>query len=105
KIKGEVVGLACFSRNITEKRNAAEKIKQLNKRLLKGQEMSKIGYWESNLITNQIFWSDQMYRIWEVKKSDSDLNFDFFFESIHPEDKKNFLYHRNRAITKEKNLD
>jgi PAS domain S-box-containing protein len=105
KIKGNVVGLACFSRNITEKRNAAEKIKQLNKRLLKGQEMSKIGYWESNLITNQIFWSDEMYRIWEVKKSDSDLNFDFFFESIHPEDKKNFLYHRNRAITKEKNLD
>ena len=105
KEKGEIVGLACFSRDITEKKHAEKKINELNDRLLKGQEISKVGYWESDLQNQTIFWSEEMYKIWEVENSSKKISFDYFFETIHPEDKQNFLYHRNRALTKEKNLD
>ncbi|WP_339750948.1 PAS domain S-box protein [Algoriphagus aquimarinus] len=105
EVNGDIVGLACFSRDITEKRIASEKIKAENKQLLKGQEISNIGYWESDLETNRVFWSDEMYNIWEVKKNSQIINFDFFFDSIHPEDRKSFLYHRNRALMQEKKLD
>lgn len=105
EVNGDIVGLACFSRDITEKRIASEKIKAENKQLLKGQEISNIGYWESDLETNKVFWSDEMYRIWEIAKNSQIVNFDFFFDSIHPEDRKSFLYHRNRALMQEKKLD
>ncbi|PZX58231.1 two-component system CheB/CheR fusion protein [Algoriphagus ratkowskyi] len=105
EVDGEIVGLACFSRDITEKKIASEKIKAENKQLLKGQEISKIGYWESDLKSNHVYWSDEMYRIWEIVKNSQIVNFDFFFDSIHPEDRKSFLYHRNRALMQEKKLD
>ncbi|REG87045.1 PAS domain-containing sensor histidine kinase [Algoriphagus antarcticus] len=105
EVNGEIVGLACFSRDVTEKRIASEKIKVEIMQLHKGQEISKIGYWESDLDTKRVFWSDEMYKIWEVKKSSQNLDFDFFFQSIHPEDRKEFLYHKNRALIQEKKLD
>ncbi|RAI94765.1 PAS domain-containing protein [Algoriphagus yeomjeoni] len=105
EVDGEIVGLACFSRDVTEKRSASEKIKEQNKQLLKGQEISNIGYWESDLKTKQVFWSDEMYKIWEINKNAQIINHEFFFQSIHPEDQNTFLYHMNRALSKEKKLD
>lgn len=105
KVNDEIVGLACFSRNVTEKKVASEKIEAQNKQLIKGQEIGKIGYWESDLESKRIFWSDEMYTIWEVKKNSLTIDFDFFFQSIHPEDRKSFLYHKNRALIQEKKLD
>jgi len=105
KVNDTIVGLACFSRNVTEKKVASEKIEEQNKQLIKGQEISKIGYWENDLESKKIFWSDEMYSIWEVKKNSFTVDFDYFFESIHPEDRKGFLYHKNRALTQEKKLD
>lgn len=105
RTKGEISGLACFSRDITENKKDKERIIDLNQKLLKGQQLSKIGYWESNLETNQVFWSDEMYKIWDIEERNQNMNFDFFFDSIHPEDRKDFLYHRNRALIGEKNLD
>ncbi|TXE14729.1 PAS domain S-box protein [Algoriphagus aquimarinus] len=105
KVNGEIVGLACFSRDVTEKRIASEKIKAENMQLLKGQEIANIGYWETDLKSNSIYWSDEMYNIWEVKKNSRTVDFDFFFKSIHPEDRKSFLYHKNRALLQEKKLD
>lgn len=102
---GEIKGLACFSRDITENKIYKERIKELNQRLLKGQELSKIGYWESDLKTNEVYWSDEMYKIWDIDDGHQKINFDFFFNSIHTEDRKDFLYHRNRALIGEKNLD
>ncbi len=102
---GEIIGLACFSRDITENKNNKERIIELNKKFLRGQELSKTGYWESDLLTNLLYWSDEMYKIWEVKNQTDKVLLDFLFTSIHPEDRQDFLYHRNRAVSGEKNLD
>ncbi len=105
KEDGEIIRLACFSRDITEKKLAEKKIQELNQRLIKGQEISKVGYWETDLKNNTVFWSQEMYNIWGIKNTSKKIPFDFFFASIHPDDRQNFLYHRNRALTKEKDLD
>ena len=105
EVDGVIVGLACFARDITEKSIASEKIKAENKQLLRGQEISNIGYWESDLKTKKVFWSMEMYKIWEVDKDVQKIDHDFFFQSIHPDDHKTFLYHSKRALLKEKNLD
>lgn len=105
RTKGEISGLACFSRDITENKKDKERIIDLNQKLLKGQQLSKIGYWESNLKTNEVYWSDEMYKIWDIEDRKQKMNFDFFFDSIHSGDRKDFLYHRNRALIGEKNLD
>ena len=105
KNKEGVVGLVCSSRDITDQHKFTKKIQKLNKRLNKSQELSKLGYLETNLETNQVFWSDEMYKIWGLKKSFHPVSLDIFLESIHPKDRSNFLYHRDRALLGEKKLD
>ncbi len=54
----------------------ARAIKQNEKRLLDAQKMARIGNWELDIITNKMYWSDEVYRILECgdQKSDPDLN-------------------------------
>ncbi len=94
-----------FSNQALEESVDEPSIKELNQKLIKGQELSKTGYWETNLKTKMLFWSDEMYKIWDIERKDSKIDFDFFLSSIHPDDRKDFLYHRNRALSTEKELD
>lgn len=43
--------------------NYAKAIKLNEQRLLEAQKMARIGNWELDIVTNQMFWSDEVYRI------------------------------------------
>jgi PAS domain-containing protein len=103
--EGEIIGLACHSRDITEKILTTQKIKELNQKLISAQEIAKVGYWETNLKTQEVFWSPEMYRIWEIEDQKKPLELTFFLQSIHPEDRKLFQEKRKEAISTKEKLD
>lgn len=43
--------------------NYAKAIKLNEQRLLEAQKMARIGNWELDIVTNQMFWSDEVFRI------------------------------------------
>ena len=51
------------------------------------QEISGIGYWEFDLITNKLHWSNQIYRIYGVDPKEFTPSEDNFYDFVHPEDK------------------
>lgn len=79
--------------DISERKKAEEKLRSNQELLLTSQEMGKIGSWEVVLLDydnwdkNPCTWSDESYRIFGYEPNSISVNFPFFLEHIHPEDK------------------
>lgn len=51
--------------DITEQRAAEDKIKRLTDRVLLATEIASLGVWEYDRETDEVFWEDQMFQIFE----------------------------------------
>lgn len=60
--------------NIIEKLNVAQKI-------------AKTGHWELDIKNNILSWSDEIYRIFDLKPQEFEATYDAFLNNIHPEDR------------------
>ena len=61
-------------------------LKELKYGLNKAQELANIGHWELNLVTNTLFWSDEVYRIFGLQPQEFGATYEAFLEHIHPDD-------------------
>jgi PAS domain S-box-containing protein len=76
--------------------NAYNSLKESEKDLAEAQEMAHIGNWNWNIVTNELHWSDEVYRIFGLKPQEFKATFDEYFKYVHPEDRD----HLNNAIKK-----
>lgn len=51
------------SLDITERKQAEQQILEANRKFAQAQSIAHIGSWDNDLITNELTWSDEMYRI------------------------------------------
>ena len=61
--RGKVVRMIGTVQDITEQKQAEEKIRRLTDRILLATEIANLGVWEYDRDTGEIFWEDQMYAI------------------------------------------
>ncbi len=57
-------------------------------RLAKAQKIAKMGNWDWDIRNNKIYWSDQIYQIFQINPNRVQFNRDVFFEKIHPDDRE-----------------
>lgn len=95
---GNLIAIGCYSMDITQRKEEENRIHELVKRLNLAQKIGKLGYWEFDIQTEVIFWSDEVYKMWEIDKSRFSPNFELFLKTIHPEDREGFLVHHNNAL-------
>lgn len=81
---GEQNGVVVFFKDITAtKKNQEEKIRN-QKLLLESESIGKLGGWELDLITNQLYWTDETYKIHETTPKEYtptvEKSFDFYLE-------------------------
>jgi len=93
---GEPDYVVSILEDITERKEAEENLRTSEKRLKEAQALSKIGCWELDLVSNQLYWSDEIYSIFDVDPSQFKASYEAFVETIHPEDREKV----NRAYTK-----
>ncbi len=105
KESGEVIALACYSDNVTNRIEEELKTKELVEKLNLSQKIGKIGYWEFDTITEEIFWTDEVYHIWGLEKGSLVPNFQQFIQSFHPDDIQEFLPKHYAALRGEATLD
>jgi PAS domain S-box-containing protein len=76
-----------FCRDITERKNAEYKLQRNESSLKLAQQIGRFGNWELDLHNNVLYWSDQIYKIFEIDKELFRASYDEFLDLIHPDDK------------------
>ncbi|MBS9524544.1 PAS domain S-box protein [Litoribacter alkaliphilus] len=71
--------------DVTEREKALDEIKNQKAKLIKAQEMAKMGYWQIDLKDNSLYWSEETYKIWE-QEAENVSNVDWFYTTIYPQD-------------------
>lgn len=66
---------------------AYESLKENEKGLAEAQRMAHLGNWEWNIISNKLYWSDEIYRIFGCTPQEFGVTYNTFMEYIHPEDR------------------
>ncbi len=69
----------------SERRLMMEILRRSEARLAKAQEMVRLGYWEQDLVTDELSWSDEVYRIFGLAPQTA-VTVETFFERVHPDD-------------------
>lgn len=57
-------------------------------RLAVAQRISKAGSWERNLETDEVWWSDELYRIYDLDPDVFEPTYENFLERVRPEDRQ-----------------
>lgn len=105
KQENEISFVACISRDFTAQVIKEREAKNLVEKLNLAQKIGKIGYWEFNMETQNIFWSDEVFEIWGIPVNSINPNFDYFLSTFCPEDIEGFLKEHQAAVNDIKPLD
>lgn len=80
------VNVLGISTDITERKSNENLLRESERQLIEAQALSKSGSFEFNTETNEIFWSQGMYLIYELDNNVKP-SWDLFFKHLHPDDK------------------
>ena len=59
---------------------------EVNHQLLQAQRIVKLGYWRFDCALEKLFWSDEVYSIFELDVATFDPSYESFVDAIHPDD-------------------
>ncbi|TDT46975.1 PAS domain S-box-containing protein [Maribacter spongiicola] len=79
----ELIGTAL---DITNKVKIEHELIEKNQLLNFTEHLTTMGYWRYKPETNDVFWSDNLFQIFDQPKTDK-LSFSSYFNKVHPDDK------------------
>ena len=85
---GGIVGAAAFTRDISMRIEAEERLRRSEAQLAEAQELATLGSWDWNFITDELSWSPELYRIFGLDPDRSAATSAGFFDAIHPSDRR-----------------
>ena len=84
-----------------ERQQIEAKLRESEADLLEAQEITHVGHWKWNKLTNEVWWSPEIYRIFDVCPTQK-ITFSCFVNQIHPSDKDRVLQDIEAALQGEK---
>ncbi len=78
-------------RNVTERRRAEEAVRRSEANLAEAQRLAHLGSWEINLVTGEVSWSAESYRIFGFAPEETDPTLERFLALVHPDDRQPVL--------------
>jgi len=103
--KGDRIGLTGMGRDVTEQRRAAEKLRKSEARLAEAQQIAQVGSWEWDPNTNEVLWSDELYRILGEEPGVHKPTLGGFADRIYIRDRQKALDTVNECLASKSQLD
>ena len=95
---GEIIGYVGTITDITERKDAEAAVSISEQRLAEAQRMTHIGYWELDLTSYLLKWSDETFRIFEIDKNSFKPDYEAFINLIHPDDREKVNIAYNESV-------
>ncbi len=80
---------------VTERKRTEESLNEIRKRLEESQRIARMGQWELDILTNTLYWSDEIYNLFEIAPARFGASYEAFLDAVHPDDRAMV----NRAYT------
>lgn len=88
-----------YDRDGIEEKRAREEMQGTNERLRLATEISRLGYWEQDLESETLYWSDEVYRLFGRDKETFTPTVTTFMTYIHPDDLHSFQEQLESALS------
>ncbi len=77
--------------DVGARKAAEEEVARSEERLKEAQEIAHVGHWEYDLVSDTLFWSDEVYRILGFEPGELVPTFEVFQSLLHPDDRERVL--------------
>ena len=74
--------------DISHRKQVDEALRASETRLREAQRLALVGNWELDLTSNYLYWSDEIFRIFEIDPEQFDASYEAFLDAIYPEDRE-----------------
>jgi PAS domain S-box-containing protein len=76
------------TRDVTQRRKGLAELRHSQARLAEAEKTAHLGHWDLNLVTNELVWSDEVYRIFGLNPPYSNKTYEDFLSFVHPDDRE-----------------
>jgi PAS domain S-box-containing protein len=72
--------------DISELKKTEDALREMNQLLNKAEEFAHLGSWSQDMATNQLSWTEEVFRIFGMTPQKDKISADTFLEAVHPDD-------------------
>ena len=83
----KITGYVSVNRDITERKQAEEALRENERLLSEAQSIGHVGSWSYNIVTDSLQYSDEMYRLLDVSAREFPHNINGLLNLIYPSDR------------------
>jgi len=83
---GEPTMLRGFMFDITVQKQKEKALALSQQRLIESQQIAQLGHWDWDMLSGEIYWSDEAYRICGIEPGELTPSYEVFLGIIHPDD-------------------
>jgi len=94
----EEMCVICVVRDVTEHVQMEKAMRKNEASLANAQRIAHLGNWEWNIVTNELRWSDEIYRIFGLSPQEFGATYEAFLNSVHPDDREFVKKSVNNAL-------
>src|SRR5215216_3808587 len=84
----DVRAVVINQRDMTERKEAEEALHKSEAGLAEAQRMANLGNWEWDVRTGEVFWSEEVFRIYGYQPSEIVPTLERLIELVHPDDRR-----------------
>jgi PAS domain S-box-containing protein len=85
---GAITGAVAVLQDITERVRTEEALRKSEEGLAEAQRIARLGNWDWDIRTNQLHWSDEVYRLFGLAVGSLSPTYETFLSFVHPDDRE-----------------